>query len=237
MNTKLIIASLIIGSSSIVMADPGVVFSASAQDAYGSAENAYGGAGGDCDHQVYDHRFGDGSFDAAHVDDRFDTSDVPAPAIQTTYRREGWHGDGWDGEGMLPPLYRPVMLANGASFANQGRKFITVGRQAGRFDTLQISAAGGRTFIQQVYVQFDDGQEQVVRDLDRTLVGNQTITFNLDGGRRAIRRIVVYGSDGDLGWRSHADYRSGRGADLYSEDKWRGALRRRHGGGFNVTAA
>ena len=209
------------------MADPGATFSADAQD-------AYSGAGGDCDHRDYDEQVGDGRFDAPRVDDRFDTSDVPLAAIQPTYRREGWHGGGWDGEWTLPPVYRPVTLANAASFGNQGRKFITVGRRAGRFDTLQIRAAGGRTFVKQVYVQFDDGQEQVVRDLDRTLVGNQGITLDLDGRHRAIRRIVVYGSDGDLGW-SH--YGTERRADHDGEDSWRRAHHRRHGGGFTVTAA
>ena len=87
------------------------------------------------------------------------------------------------------------MLASGLSFASDGRKFITVGAQAGRFETLQISAASGRTFLQEVYVQFDNGQEQVIRNLDRTLTGNESVTLDLDGGRRGIRRIVVYGND------------------------------------------
>ena len=51
------------------------------------------------------------------------------------------------------------------------------------FGSLQISAAGGRTFVQQVYVQFDNGQEQIVRALNRTLTGNQSLTLDLDGNQ------------------------------------------------------
>jgi hypothetical protein len=79
--------------------------------------------------------------------------------------------------------------------------FIAVGSQVGQFGTLQISAAGGRTFIKQVYVQFGNGQVQVIRNLDRTLSGNESLTLDLDGGRRNISRIVVYGN---AGWRRSA---------------------------------
>ena len=73
--------------------------------------------------------------------------------------------------------------------------------QAGRFQKLDIRSASGRTFIKQVYVQFDNGQEQVLRNLDRTLVGNDCLTLDLDGGRRSIRRIVVYGNELNNGFR------------------------------------
>jgi hypothetical protein len=99
-----------------------------------------------------------------------------------------------------PPVFRTVTLASGLSFANQGRAFITVGSQAGRFEKLQLSAAGGSTLIKQVYVQFDNGQEQIVRNLNRTLSGNESLTLDLDGNRRAIRRIVVYGNGNTVGW-------------------------------------
>jgi len=50
-------------------------------------------------------------------------------------------------------------------------------------------------------VEFDNGQEQVIRNLNRTLFANQSLTLDLDGNRRSIARIVVYGSDMFRGWR------------------------------------
>ena len=129
-------------------------------------------------------------------DHRFDAPAAQPAPTQVYYRDRpiAWHGQ------PLPQVYRPVTLATSMRFANDGRSFITVGGGLGRFGKLQISAAGGRTFIKQVYVQFENGQEQVLRDLDATLVGNQTLSLDLDGGRRAIRRIVVYGNPLHSGW-------------------------------------
>lgn len=104
-----------------------------------------------------------------------------------------------------PPVVRGVTLADDLAFTGEGRRFITVGAQAGRFGSLDIRGSAGRTFIQQIYVQFDDGQEQVVRGLDRTLTANECLTIDLDGNRRAIRRIVVYGYNLDNGFRHEAN--------------------------------
>jgi len=168
MNLKAIIASLVLGSSSLAMASPSVTFSAGAQGSYGTTV----------------------------VRDR--VLPAPQPISQPSYQAEGgvWRGGHW-----LPRGHRPVTLASGMHFANDGRTFIKVGAQAGRFGTLTLSAASGRTLIKQVYVQFDNGQEQVIRNLDRTLVGNQSLTLDLDGNRRSIARIVVYGNDLFRGWR------------------------------------
>ena len=123
---------------------------------------------------------------------------VEPAAPQPIYQRDTGF---WRGDRRLPPLFRPVVLASAMHFSNDGRTFIKVGPQQVRFGTLQISAASGRTFIKQVYVEFDNGQEQVIRNLNRTLVGNQTLTLDLDGNRRNIARIVVYGNDMFNGWR------------------------------------
>jgi hypothetical protein len=167
MSFKALIASLVLGSSSVAMAAPGVTLSVSAHGTYGTPV-------------VRDHRI------------------ESPPIMRPTGGNDRWN-DRWDGGRPLPPVYRPVTLASGLTFASDGRKFITVGSQAGRFETLQITAVGGSTFIKQVYVQFDDGQEQVVRNLDRTLTGNASLTLDLAGGRRAIRRVVVYGSASSTG--------------------------------------
>lgn len=170
MKTKAIIvslASLVLGSSSIALASPGVTFSATASGSYGTTV-------------VRDHR---------HA--------APAPVLQPASWRDS-NNHGWRDR-----MYRPVTLASDLRFAQHGRTFITVGERMGRFQALQISAGAGRTFIKQVYVQFENGQEQVIRNIDRTLARTQSLTLDLDGGRRAIRRIVVYGDDlnnGRNGW-------------------------------------
>jgi hypothetical protein len=115
----------------------------------------------------------------------------PIEASRPVVQPIAWHG----------PAYRTVTLASGVQLGNDGRTFITVGGQAGRFATLTLNAAGGRTFIKQVYVQFENGQEQVIRNLNRTLAGGGELTLDLDGGRRAIKRIVVYGTPVTGGWR------------------------------------
>ena len=171
MNIKAIIASLVLASSSAAMAAPSVTVSATARGSYETPV-------------VRDHRVD------ADRDARIEVQPAPRPI----YRN-------WNGGHTLPPVYRPVTLASGLHFANNGRTFISVGSQAGQFGTLQISAAGGRTLIKQVYVQFANGQEQVIRNLDRTLSGNESLTLDLDGGRRNISRIVVYGN---AGWRRSA---------------------------------
>ncbi len=176
MNIKAIIGSLVLGSSSVAMASPSVTFSASAQDSHGAAV-------------VLDAR-----------------TRAPQPTQPVYYRdrdRDRDGNGGWNGGWNAGRTYRPVILASGLHFGNDGRKFITVGSQAGRFQTLKISASAGRTFIQQVYVQFDNGQEQVIRNVDRTLFGNQSLTVDLDGGRRAIKRIVVYSNPVNR-WRQSA---------------------------------
>jgi hypothetical protein len=176
MNKKLIIASLVLGSSSVAMASPSVTFSADASASYGTTA-------------VRDHRF-----------------DTAPPAPTQVYSRDRPVAWGYEPSAPvyrgrpMPQQFRSVILAAGMHFANDGRSFITVGSNHGRFGTLQISAAGGRTFIKQVYVQFENGQEQVLRNLDATLVGSQALTLDLDGGRRAIRRIVVYGNPLHSGW-------------------------------------
>ena len=163
MNIKAIIASLVLGSSSIAMASPSVTLSANAQGSYGTV--------------VRDHR-----------------APAPAPVFTPVAQPARWQ---W-----RQPIYRPVTLASNLRLS-AGRAAISVGAQAGRFNTLQISAATGRTFIKQVYVQFENGQWQAVRNLDRALIGDQTLTVDLDGNRRAIRQVVVMGNELGFGWRRH----------------------------------
>jgi len=175
MNLKAIIASLVLGSSSVAMAAPSVTVSATVR----------------------------GGFGTTVVRDRHQSPPIMRPVVVVTpphqsppIMRPGWR---------LPPVYRPVTLASNLAFAADGRKFITVGAQAGTFGKLELSGAAGRTYIKQVYVQFDNGQEQIVRNVDRTLSGSECLTLDLDGNRRAIKRIVVYGTNLDNGFRHEAN--------------------------------
>ena len=163
MKITAIIASLVLGSSSLAMASPAVAV-------------------------VRDHRpiVVDDCAPAAPAQPVYSQPVYSQPVVQPV----AWH----------QPVYRSVTLANGLRFTNQGRAFITVGNQAGRFGSLQISAASGRTLIKDVVVQFANGQRQVIRNLNRTLVGDESLDLDLDGGRRAIRQIIVTGSDLNNGW-------------------------------------
>jgi hypothetical protein len=97
-----------------------------------------------------------------------------------------------------PAVYRPVTLASGLRLAT-GRTAIAVASQ-GRFDTLQLTASAGKTFVKQVIVQFGNGQNQVV-GLGRTLDGNDSLTIDLAGNHREIRKIVVTGNELSTGRR------------------------------------
>jgi hypothetical protein len=108
--------------------------------------------------------------------------------------------DGQSWRGMpKPPVYRPVTLASGMRLTS-GRASIAVGSQAGKFDTLQLTASAGKTFIKQVTVQFNNGQNQVV-GLGKTLDGNDSLTIDLAGNHRKIRKIVVTGNELSTGRR------------------------------------
>jgi len=106
---------------------------------------------------------------------------------------QSWHGM------PKPAVYRPVTLASGMRLSS-GRASIAVGSRAGKFDTLQLTASAGKTFIRQVTVQFNNGQNQVV-GLGKMLDGNDTLTIDLAGNHREIRKIVVTGNELSTGRR------------------------------------
>jgi hypothetical protein len=117
---------------------------------------------------------------------------APAPVAQPNAI---YHPDaqGWRGI-PSPPIYRSVTLASDMRLGFNGRASIAVGGQAGRFNTLRLSAAAGKTFIKQVIVQFNNGQSQVV-GLGKMLDGHDTLTIDLAGNQRGIRQIVVTGNE------------------------------------------
>ncbi|MEO7730919.1 MAG: hypothetical protein ABIY55_08110 [Kofleriaceae bacterium] len=221
MNIKAIIASLVLGSSSVALAAPSVSFKPTATDKLGATT-------------VRDHRIDGTRQPVARPIYRPIYRPAPAPVVikpvirpapVAVYRpvaqpvhRGGWFTAGWSGgwNGWNQPVYQPVVyqppvyqqqpvtLATGLSFYGQDRKFITVGAQAGRFGKLELSASEGQPFVSGVYVQFDDGQEQYLRNLDRTLTPGQCLTLDLDGDQRAIKRIIVYGTGTTNKWQGSA---------------------------------
>lgn len=102
-----------------------------------------------------------------------------------------------------PPVYQPpvhqtgMVLASHMSFENtDGRKFLTVGHEKGAFSTLRLQGNSGSTFIEQVVVEFTNGQSQLMSNVDRTLLAGQALDLRLDGGgRTGITRIVVYNNE------------------------------------------
>lgn len=192
MTTKFVFASLILGTSAIAAASPGEP----AEDC--EHDTAPAGYGSPSSYDAPDAAYAPTSDPAYSPYTPVSTrpayeqypSQYQAPSpYQQPYQR--WDRARW---------HRPVTLASDLQLEGRGRRFIAVGPQAGRFARLELRAQAGRTFIKQVYVQFDDGQEQVMRDIDRTVSRRHGVTLDLDGGRRGIRRIVVYGEGQRTGW-------------------------------------
>jgi hypothetical protein len=163
MNIKAVIATVVLGFSSVAIADPGITVSATARDSRG---------------------------DLVVRDRRADSE----PVAQHRHGGAFWRRS----------TSEPVTLATGVHFAGDGKTFINVPDHSRRFDSLELSAGGGRTFIQQISVEFDNGQQQIVRNVNATLIGDQHVTVNLTGTHRIIRRVVVYGKNAYGGWRRSA---------------------------------
>jgi hypothetical protein len=189
MNTKLILASLVLGSSSIALAAPAAPGITVSTESYGAAD-------------IRDHR-GDATpyfrGDAAGYDRAPIAQPVAQPAPSGIYRIS-WHPGG-DGGRPLPPVYAPVTLASGLHLAANSMTTINVGAQLGRFDKIEIKPTSGQTMVRQVYVQFADDQVQILRNVDRALAGGDCLTIDLDGNHRAIKRVIVYGAFGNPGGR------------------------------------
>jgi hypothetical protein len=172
MNIKAIIASLVLGSSSLAVAAPAVTV-------------------------VRDHRVeASVAIKPVYTSVAQPVYTQPARPVYTLPAQPAYH-TGW----RRP---QPVTLASGLRFGNFDRTAITVGTQAGQFGSLQISATGGSSVIKLINIVFADGSHQTVRNVNRTLTGNQSMTLDLDGDRRAIHDITVYGSDPNNGTRRRA---------------------------------
>jgi len=186
MNLKAIIASLVLGSSSLAMAAPAVTVVRDHRAIDANCETPV------ATQPVYTQPvytqpvYTQPVYTQPVYTQPVYTQPVYTQPAQPIYTQPVAYRPGWQ---------RPVTLASGLRFANLDRTAITVGRQAGQFGSLQISATGGSNLIKLINIVFADGTHQTVRNLNRTLSGNQSMTLDLDGDRRAIHDITVYGSD------------------------------------------
>ncbi len=92
------------------------------------------------------------------------------------------------------PGYRTWGAITEPTRIDRGRQFISDLPDLGRFDMLRLKNVAGTSHVTQVYIQFQNDQEQVVK-LDTCLErGNPTIDIDLTGSARQIKRVIVYGS-------------------------------------------
>ena len=67
--------------------------------------------------------------------------------------------------------------------------------ELGRFQTLQLTADHGDTYVSKLVIQFGDYSRQTVTVNREIGPGSAPVTIELAGGARAIHSIVVSGSD------------------------------------------
>lgn len=95
-----------------------------------------------------------------------------------------------------PPVYRGMSIGHDMTFMNtDGRKFITVGADKGKFSSLRLQGAQGNVFIQHVKITFADGQEQLVTGLNKTLSAGQTFDMPIENHGTGIQQITVWTQD------------------------------------------
>jgi hypothetical protein len=101
---------------------------------------------------------------------------------------------------VTPPIYQGYSLGTGMSFAgSDGRRIFTVGADKGTFSTLRIQGESGSTYIEQVLIRFEGGQEQLLRNIDQTLGRGQTVNIRLDGnGTNKVHGVYIYTSNGPI---------------------------------------
>ena len=202
---KALVTVLMLASSSVAMAKP-VTYSASASVSFGVNSNPGRPV-------VIDHRHA-----PAPVDDCAPApiaQPVYTPPVRTTHVRWAPQPLAWNPNnttlGADSSTYiggKPVLQSRfdgrwgRAQWAamteptriDRGREFFTFGAQAGSFRQIQLAETAGRSFIQQVAIEFVGGGRTQVVKIDRNLVPGAPITIDLNGDLRAINRIVVYGT-------------------------------------------
>jgi len=102
-----------------------------------------------------------------------------------------------------PPVYRGMSIGEDMTFMNtDGRKFITVGAEKGKFSSLRLTGSQGNVYIQHVKVEFADGTEQLVTAVNKALRAGESFDLPIESRRSGINRITVWTSDNGQAVRS-----------------------------------
>ncbi|MEO8706865.1 MAG: hypothetical protein ABI867_42960 [Kofleriaceae bacterium] len=120
------------------------------------------------------------------------TTPVAYAPIRITNTRIGTYSEyigpvgskqGWG----LIALTQPTRIDN-------SREDFTIGGDKGAFNTLQLRATAGSSYIRKVSIEFADNARQYI-EVNRALDGrNPTLSLDLAGNNRQIKRIFVYGT-------------------------------------------
>jgi hypothetical protein len=197
MNIKAIIASLVLGSSSVAMASPGVTFEARGSLAVGTSR--YYPVAQPAQPIVRDHRGTNN--DGAWIRDH--RGNLPAPErMPPVYANppvdncENISGSYYQGPvGRMPLSGHATIALTAPTRIDNGREIINVdGSSAGVFTQLTLRATNGATLIRSVEVTMGKGDLQTIQVNQWLDARNPTLTFDIDGRRgRVLDQIVVNG--------------------------------------------
>lgn len=195
MNIKALITSLVLGSSSLAMAQP-VSFGASAGVSISAGLPAQGVV------DIRDHRTNDWPWIRDHrqpVEQPAVVMQPPAPVVDNC-ANVATYPNGSEYTGPVASAMRGQWVAlTQPTKIGIKREEIRVGAQKGLFHTLQLVPTSGSTYISTVAIVFPNGAMQSV-PVNQTLTGALTINVGAGYRGRAIQRIVVNGSS-DFGAR------------------------------------
>ena len=111
---------------------------------------------------------------------------APAPVLQARF------GFGF-GAGYQRPV-RPVSWVTLASSTHvDGREMIAVAPTHRTFSKVELRSNNGRTRLDKIMIQFANGRSQVL-DYNTVLAGKQSLSIDLEGNARSIKRIVIIGT-------------------------------------------
>ena len=169
MNLKALVTTLVLGSSSVALAD------------HDTSKAPYSAP------TVRDHRLP--GYQAPVKPPGYQAPVYQAPAYQPPVQASGWT--------VRPGFFRrafqtrPVLLANDTHL--MGRSLITVPAGSRMFTKLELRSNNGRTSIDRVVIELGNGQRQVVA-MKKIVNGKGVVTIDLPGGARFIKSITLLGN-------------------------------------------